>query len=104
MALNIERSKLTHQDFKFDDVFQIMEVCGVKYSYLIFDAFGVNGLDKGTHFIFEDNKDGVVVINLRLKDENRIYAESDCIIVQGDSYVNLIKSSERLLYSVLTVL
>jgi len=52
----------------------------------------------------EDAKDGVVVINLRLEDENRIYAEGDCIIVQGDSYVNLIKSSERLLYSVLTVL
>ncbi|MBS3153069.1 hypothetical protein J4426_00690 [Candidatus Woesearchaeota archaeon] len=52
----------------------------------------------------EDAKDGVVVINLRLEDENSIYAEGDCIIVQGDSYVNLIKSSERLLYSVLTVL
>ena len=51
-----------------------------------------------------DAKDGVVVINLRLGEQSRVYSEGDCVIVEGDSYDNLIKSSERLIYSLLGVL
>jgi len=52
----------------------------------------------------EDAKDGVIVITLILGDENRIDSEGDCIIVKGDSYENLIKSSERLIYGLFGVL
>jgi len=52
----------------------------------------------------EDAKDGVIVINLVLGDENKVYSKGDCIIVEGDSYDNLIKSSERLVYGLFGVL
>ncbi len=52
----------------------------------------------------EDAKDGVIVINLRLEDENRVYLEEDCVIIEGENYESLIKSSEKLIYSLLGVL
>lgn len=52
----------------------------------------------------EDAKDGVSVILLKLGDKNSVYSQGDCIIVEGDSYDNLIKSSERLIFGLFNVL
>ena len=46
----------------------------------------------------EDAKEGVIVILLKLSGKNEVSIEGDCIIIEGDSYGNLIKSSERLVF------
>lgn len=51
-----------------------------------------------------DAKDGVAVILLNMGKENKVYSQGDCIIVEGDSYDNLIKSSERLILGLFGVL
>lgn len=43
------------------------------------------------------------VINFQLGDSNKVYTEGDCIIVQGKDYDGLIKSSDKLLLSLLGV-
>ena len=52
----------------------------------------------------DDAKDGVSVVLLKLGDKNKVYSQGDCIIVEGDSYDNLLKSSERLIFGLFNVL
>lgn len=52
----------------------------------------------------EDAKEGVVVILLKLEDENSVSIEGDCILVEGDSYENLIKASERLVFRLFNII
>lgn len=52
----------------------------------------------------EDAKGGVSVILLKLGNGNKVYSQGDCVIVEGDTYENLIKSSERLIFGLFGVL
>ena len=52
----------------------------------------------------DDAKNGVSVILLNLGKENKVYSQGNCIIVEGNSYDNLIKSSERLILGLFGVL
>ncbi|MBI4159040.1 hypothetical protein HY500_02150 [Candidatus Woesearchaeota archaeon] len=52
----------------------------------------------------EQAKDGIAVILLKLENENKVYSQGDCVVVEGDSYDNLIKSSERLIFGLFDIL
>ena len=45
----------------------------------------------------------IAVIYLKLGDENRIYSDGDCIIIEGKNTEGLIKSGEKFAYALLGV-
>ncbi|MBI2107154.1 hypothetical protein HYT57_04160 [Candidatus Woesearchaeota archaeon] len=52
----------------------------------------------------DDANGGVTVVLLNLGQGNRVYSNGSCVIVEGNSYENLIKSSERLIFGLFGVL
>ena len=59
---------LLKDDFRFDDLAQMMEVAGVRYAYGVFEAWGENGVELNTHFkLVAREKDGAITIQ-RIED------------------------------------
>ena len=55
------------------------------------------------HITCDDASWRTAVIELKLGDENRVYTEGDCVIVEGVDGDGLVKSAERLTYLLLKV-
>lgn len=52
----------------------------------------------------QDASSRIGVIRLELGEDNRVYSEGDCVIIEGQTYSDLIKSSDRLLLALLGVI
>lgn len=58
-----------------------------------------------TPIITCNNANGKIgVIWLNIDDENKIYANKECVVVEGTDYDNLIKVADRLVYNLLGVM
>ncbi len=52
----------------------------------------------------QDASSDTGIIRLELGEDNRVYAEGDCVIIEGQTYSDLIRSSDRFLLALLGVI
>lgn len=76
------------------------------YKKLVQGAFtrSVNGTTSTKTKTCEDATKYVGIIRLELGGENKVYTEGDCVILEGKSYPDLIRVSDRFLLALLGVI